>query len=105
MVLQPEHGVPYTVEASLGEKGTMWSAGLGMNLPPLFQKNQELAYPQSDDDWERLFRHMNWLGLESLRYWLYGEAVLPARGVFLEDHLYLKRLQRFDAWAQQRGAH
>ena len=104
LVIEREHGVPHTVVARLGEPMGVLTEGLGMNLPPSFQKNQDRAFPVTDHDWDRLATHLDWLGIKMLRYWLWGDVVLPQPGRLDREHVYVERLRRFDAWAQRRGA-
>jgi hypothetical protein len=106
LILHPEHFKPRVIQAHIdsASRGILVE-GLGANLPPVFQRGQELAYPETEENWQKLFGHMNWLGLKILRYWLAGEAIIPEPGVFNKEHVYLKRLAKFNEWAATRQAH
>jgi hypothetical protein len=105
LIVRPEHFRSREVRGRIvdASSGDL-TEGLGANLPPAFQKGQEDAYPSNDRDWDRLYRHMDWLGLNILRYWFIGEAVIPERGTFRKDHLYIERLVRFHDWAVRKNA-
>lgn len=100
LIVLPEHSVSREITGRVMEVSpAILTEGLGANLPPAFQKGQEDAYPSGERDWNRLYRHMDWLGLNILRYWLTGEAVIPEPGTFIKDHPYIDRLVRFHDWA------
>ena len=105
LIVLPEHSVSREVTGRILEDSSgILTEGLGANLPPAFQNGQEDAYPSSERDWNRLYGHMDWLGLNILRYWLIGEAVIPEPGTFRRDHVYIERLVRLHDWAARRNA-
>lgn len=79
--------------------------GLGANLPRIDQPGQNEAYPHDELEWAKLERHLDWLGIAWLRYWLFGEEIIPRPGVFQPEHEYLRRLIRLHQWAERRDAH
>lgn len=106
MIVRPEHKLPPEVVAEVSKKPVaVLTEGLGANLPRIDQPGQEQAYPQNEEDWQKLEHHLDWLGLSWIRYWLFGEKVIPEPGAFHPEHDYMQRLLRLHEWAEPRDAH
>lgn len=105
LFVRPRHKQVHVAAGRIRSRAAgILTEGLGANLPRIDQPGQEQCYPQSEADWLKLEQHLNWLGLAWIRYWLFGDKVIPEPGTFHADHDYLQRLVRLHRWAEARDA-
>lgn len=105
LIVRAKHKLVPQLEAVIQpQPAGILTEGLGANLPRIDQAGQNEAYPRNEAEWRKLEHHLDWLGLSWLRYWLFGEQVIPQPGAFHKDHEYLQRLIRLHQWAERRDA-
>jgi len=106
LIVRAKHKMVPVIEAGVQtHPAGMLTEGLGANLPRIDQPGQNEAYPHNEAEWQKLEHHLDWLGLSWLRYWLFGEEIIPRPGVFHPEHEYVQRLIRLHDWAKRRDAH
>jgi hypothetical protein len=105
LIVTRQHSIPKVVVGRIAsQRSGRLIEGLGVNLPPAFQPGQEKVFPRNARDWRKLAVHLDWLGVNWIRYWLIGEAIIPRPGVFRPRHRYLDRLLRLHDWARKAKA-
>jgi hypothetical protein len=105
LIVRAKHDLVPALEATIQpQPAGVLTEGLGANLPRIDQPGQNEAYPHDEAEWQKLERHLDWLGISWLRYWLFGEEVIPRPGEFHADHDHLQRLIRLHQWAARRDA-
>jgi hypothetical protein len=105
LIVRSKHKLVPTLDAAIQPSPAgVLTEGLGANLPRIDQPGQDDAYPHNEAEWRKLEQHLDWLGISWLRYWLFGEQVIPRPGEFHADHDYLQRLIRLHQWAERRDA-